>query len=294
MSGDVKGDDMCFANNDENTFHDVTGNETDSTAILDGFIITAGNANFDVWPDDGGGGMNNHDGSPTIINCIFKGNSAFADGGGMRTWGDSQPTIVNCTFIGNKASQEGGGMMNGPGSKPTITNCLFRGNSTGEDGGGMYNNESDPLIVNCLFVENSVKLTGGGMYNVNGSTSVVTNCTFVKNSASSGGGMCNTNSNPTLVNCLFWNNSAEQNPELFNPGSKPIVTHTLVAGGYGGTGNIDGDPLFADPDMRLSPGSPCIDAGDNSSVPKAVTTDLDGNPRIINNVVDMGVFEYDE
>jgi hypothetical protein len=79
-------------------------------------------------------------------------------------------------------------------------------------------------------------------------------------------------------------------------------------------GNIDTDPFFVDPnndDYRLLPGSPCIDAGDNNSVPQDIadldgdgnTTepipfDLDGNPRIVDgnndgkSVVDMGAYEY--
>jgi len=54
---------------------------------------------------------------------------------------------------------------------------------------------------------------------------------------------------------------------------------------------------------RLSTGSPCIDAGDNSAVPDDVTTDLDGNPRFVDDpytedtgvgdppIVDMGAYE---
>jgi hypothetical protein len=59
-----------------------------------------------------------------------------------------------------------------------------------------------------------------------------------------------------------------------------------------GTGNIDLDPLFEDADGRLSCDSPCIDAGDNAAVPADITTDLDGNPRICSDVVDMGAYEW--
>src|SRR5437667_6508269 len=42
--------------------------------------------------------------------------------------------------------------------------------------------------------------------------------------------------------------------------------------------------------FRLQPGSPCINAGNNFYV--STSTDLDGNPRIINGTVDMGAYEF--
>ena len=57
-------------------------------------------------------------------------------------------------------------------------------------------------------------------------------------------------------------------------------------------------------DVRLRPGSPCIDAGDNTAVPGDITTDLDGNPRFVDDpdtpdsgngdppIVDMGAYEF--
>jgi hypothetical protein len=59
-------------------------------------------------------------------------------------------------------------------------------------------------------------------------------------------------------------------------------------------------------DLRLSAGSPCIDAGDNNSIPadtadldgdgdvnEPIPFDLDGNPRIVGAAVDMGAYESD-
>jgi parallel beta-helix repeat protein len=209
LSGDLNGDDQGFENNSENSFHVVIGNGTDSTAVLDGFIISGGNANAESWPDDGGGGMSNFEGSPTISKCIFKGNAAFADGGGMRNWGDTHPQIRNCVFTENKATQEGGGMMNGPDSAPKVINCIFFNNTSGEDGGGMYINESNPLVVNCIFRDNIASLTGGGMYTVNGSRPNVINCTFTRNRAlKAGGALSNLRGKPFLTNCILWANSA--------------------------------------------------------------------------------------
>jgi hypothetical protein len=71
-------------------------------------------------------------------------------------------------------------------------------------------------------------------------------------------------------------------------------------------GNIDSDPLFADPehgDYRLLPGSPCINAGGMYALPTIMLQDgaavicwdpekdLDGNPRISGNGPDMGAYE---
>ena len=85
-----------------------------------------------------------------------------------------------------------------------------------------------------------------------------------------------------------------------------MVTYCCVEGGYEGEGNIDADPLFVGPDnddFHLSPGSPCIDAADNTAVPEDITTDLDGNPRFVDDpdtedtgigypCVDMGAYEF--
>lgn len=159
----------------------------------------------------------------------------------------------------------------------------------------MYNNESyNSLIANCVFSLNSATLTGGGMYNVNESSPKVINCTFNNNSAeSAGGALCNNNGYPTLVNCILWGNSAPDNQEIHNIGSStPVVSFSNISGGYKGTSNIDVDPLFADGELRLSKGSPCIDAGDNNAVPDDISSDHDGNPRILNSIVDLGAYEF--
>jgi hypothetical protein len=59
-------------------------------------------------------------------------------------------------------------------------------------------------------------------------------------------------------------------------------------------------PLVADPlyvsssDFHVRPGSPAIDAGEDSAVPGDLATDLDGNPRIQGSHVDIGAFEAPE
>lgn len=67
-----------------------------------------------------------------------------------------------------------------------------------------------------------------------------------------------------------------------------------------GTNTVVGmNPLFVgEIDFHLTPGSPCVDAGSNSGVPSTLTTDFEGNARIIDGnhdgilTVDMGAYEF--
>jgi len=128
-----------------------------------------------------------------------------------------------------------------------------------------------------------------------------------------GGGMYNYHSNPTLNNCILWGNSASYGiPEIYNVNSTPIISYSDIQGCGGSENwdpsfgvdsgyNIDADPLFVDMgngDLHLQSGSPAIDAGNNDALPPDDTTDLDGNPRIVDGdldgdtIVDMGAYEY--
>ena len=287
-----------------------------------------------------GGGMSNVSSSPTVTNCTFSGNSS-SSGGGMANFNggspivtgcmfsdnwaiggggmanrDSDPTVANCTFNDNFAVDSGGGMANWGGA-PTVTNCTFSENLTPGQGGGMSNvYSSSPTVTNCTFRDNwSINDRGGGLSAWVGSSPTVANCTFTENT---GGGMwMKLNSWMTVTNCILWNNTPN---ELL--GVIPTVTYSDVKGGIAGEGNIDVDPQFVDPnngDYHLLPGSPCIDAADNTGVPadtqdldgdgntdEPVPVDLDGNPRFVDDpdtpdtgnpdgihpIVDMGAFEF--
>jgi hypothetical protein len=291
--------------------------------VLDGFTITGGNANG-VGANARGGGMFNG-GSPTVSNCTVTANSAI-EGGGMINFAvagtpSSSPTIIGCTFEGNMA-EIGGGMVNFN-SNPTVTNCTFRGNTSDQHGGGMLNTVSGPTVTDCTFSGNSAIIRGGAMYMGFECTPTVTNCTFSGNSAMIGRGLSFSArccaSDLTMTNCIL----RDGGDEISNiDGSTVTVTYTNVQGSYTGTGNIDVDPLFVDPDngdYRLSAGSPCIDAGHNWGVPpdtadvdedgdirELTPLDLDGNPRFADDpatkdigcgvpvpfAVDMGAYEF--
>jgi hypothetical protein len=242
---------------------------------------------------------------------------SIIDGGGtgsvVTASGVGSEATLDGFKITNGGGDYGGGMVNNN-SSPTVANCTFSENSAGSDGGGgMYNRESSPTVTNCTFSGNSTTKHGGGMYNYASSPSL-TNCTFSKNSAgSAGGGMRNYSSSPWVTNCILWGDTPQ---EIDNYDSSPVVTHSDIQGGYPGTGNINADPMFVDPDgpdnipgnqdddFHLKPNSPCIDSGDNSA-PALPATDFDGDHRRIDNpwvtdtgngttpIVDIGADEFE-
>jgi hypothetical protein len=350
LSGDLLGDDPPNGgSNAENSYNVTTASGTDQFAVLEGFTIKAGNAN---GPDPGpakwvsGAGMWNETGSPTIRYCRFEGNHADAFGGGLNNRSDSNATVSNCWFVGNSSGKQGGGMANGLSSNTTVVNCVFDGNQVETfTGGGLYSDTSTHMTVaNCRFVGNSAGSKGGGLAAHFGSVTV-TNCLFVGNTAPSlGGAMRFVSADATVSNCTFSMNAAPNGNTLAfdfaasnltmtncvlwdggdqisnTNGSTITMSYSDVQGGWPGDGNINANPLFVDPgngDFRLSPGSPCIDAGNNAAVPldeldldddgnttEPIPYDLDGNPRFVNDqcttdtgvgdpdVVDMGAYEF--
>jgi hypothetical protein len=223
-----------------------------------------------------GGGMYNENSVPTLTNCAFTENSAGLFGGGGILNDNSSSKLADCVFSGNTTTGIGGGMSNRNASEPNLLNCIFRSNSA-VFGGGMDNvSNSNPTLINCIFSGNSAR-NGGGMENLETSKTSLINCTFSSNYAENfGGGISNIqDANPMLVNCIFWDNTPE---DISGPAS---VSYSNVEGGFPGEGNIDLEPLFADPEngdyhLKSQSGrwdpvikswvideitSPCIDAG---------------------------------
>lgn len=269
-----------------------------------------------------GGGMYSYNSSPIVSNCKFTGNSARGGGGAYTggcdpallycTLSPSRPVLTNCTFSGNSASKRGGGIYNSE-SSATLTNCIFSGNSAGLHGGGLYNkNYYDDTIKpnrimtlnNCLFSSNSASYDGGGMVNYY-SSPTLTNCSFIGNSAARWcGGIENVNyylegDIPTLTSCILWGNSHEdgvnESAQISSP-DKPAINYCCIqgwTGGLGGTGNIGADPCFvSSDDYHLSADSPCINTGDPDFIPGPNEVDMDGDPRVSGERVDMGTDEY--
>ena len=265
---------------------------------------------------DAGGGIYCGGPSLTVFNSVISDNTTavehtvFPCGGGISCRGCL--TISNCVINNNTAKGtfdvRGGGIFC-DGWKATITNCTISGNSAGYYGGGIYGEGSEATITNCTIAGNSSAYRGGGIYSKY-SKATITNCTIAGNSADDIGGAICSIGLPKINNCILWGNSA---PEIRG---RVAVSYSDIKGGWDGPGNIDADPCFVQPgywvdandpniivepndpnavwiegDYHLLPSSPCIDTGDPNYIPEPNETDLDGNPRVIGDYIDMGAYE---
>ncbi|MFW5942118.1 MAG: Calx-beta domain-containing protein [Chloroflexota bacterium] len=210
-----------------NAYHVVTSVDTDSSAVLDGFVITAGAADSELFPDDGGGGLVNLQGSATLANLVFSGNYAWSAGGGIANDAGAL-TLNNVHFSGNVAGLDGGGMFNrGTGGSsvagsltetptlaqatgaPTLIDVTF-GENSAETGGGMVNYLISPTLTSVTFFGNAAEFLGGGIYNVE-SNPTLNDVIFDGNWAGEeGGGMVNDFSSPVLQDVLFFENESDQ------------------------------------------------------------------------------------
>jgi hypothetical protein len=254
LSGDLNGDDDTVGYGD-NSVHVVTSSGNSATAVLDGFIITGGNA-----LGASGGGMLTSNGSATVIGCIFRGNRADIGGGGMANM-TADPTLTNCVFVGNVAAASalgfGGGAILNENSNPVLTHCTIAGNAVGDlgftGGGGLLNSASIPILTNCVLWGNTDASGTVETSQILGGATVTYSC-IQGLTAYVGNG--NLGANPTFVS----------DPD---------------DGGDGWT--TGGNDDFGD--LHLQAGSPCIDAADNTVVPAGVTTDRDGGSRFIDDPV---------
>lgn len=295
---------------------------------LDGLIFTAGQDNLvggAIYARASGTG-GTVSSSPTIVNCTFAGNKAYARGGAIFSYASSSidsvfssPKIVNTNFYGNKAILGGGGLE--------VRASSSYGSSI-----------ADPQIINAAFSNNSVNYFGGGLlviatsnFSIASNSPEIINSTFAGNSAFSGSGFLShsqtlyssTASNIDLKNSIFWQNS---NAPIYSAGtgnnhflnikntlvqasSCSSINSGIVPENCIGTMIFNQDPLFvnaATNDLRIATGSPAIDAGSNTDLP-ADTYDLDNDGdttepipydilrlnRIFNGTVDMGAYEND-
>ncbi len=301
-------------------FFNIDGNGMDSSRFIY-CRFTAGKLLGPTTPDSRGGAIY-AEGSSKILfrNCLFDNNYAAYDGGavclllasnadfqncvfnynmcgfyGAALYVDaSHPKIRNCTLSNGYASFFGGGLAGWNGSMLRLENCKVINNKAGAVCGIYTAANSSPVLVNCLFSNNISNLGNGGGMGFSVSNATIINCTIVNNSANIGGaGLWIYNSPSTLKNCIVWNNYPDG---ISVTGTAPVITYSDLQTGFAGTGNISLNPAFVgsgDNPYSILETSPCRNAGALDTAGLMLPAfDLAGNPRVCEDTVDMGAYEF--
>jgi len=168
LSGDIG----TVGDSTDNSYHVVLG--PNQGATLDGFTITRGNAIG--ASNEMGGGMLNTSGLIRVENCTFIHNHASQGGALENDHCPNANTIVNCIFKDNTATLASGAISN-HNTPAHIINCLFAGNSADDTfGAAVYNWGASPSkIINCTFTENNGPANCGVIHS-RGVTSTAENC----------------------------------------------------------------------------------------------------------------------
>ena len=208
----------------------------------------------------------------------------------------------NCVQSSGGAGKYGGGLAIFGG---VAERCFIHGNQStdgsGALAGGVY--AAGGILRNSLITGNIAVSSASGVW-VKGGT--VENCTIAGNHHNPEypsvdcEGVCMFNG--VLKNCIVygnWNTSGEMNikKSQWSQASKFTIDHCcsdVFVEGAPGTGNVIANPQFVDPengDFHLTSGS-CIDAGVNLPWMTADAIDLGGRPRVYNETVDIGCYEF--
>ena len=263
--------------------------------------------------DGAGGAIYCYNSSSPIIlsNIISYNNVGNGRGGGI--FNIQSSTIISNNIISYNNANNGGGIYSGSGNSEVISNNYIANNTAYYGGGGIHSmggNISNNVIVNNECVQN-----GGGIFCTYGNP-IIENNTISNNIAAKGNSIfCNQSSNPTILNSILWNEIPAQQIYLDDEGSDPNIFYCNIQGGQTGievnsnvfylgtySNNININPDFINPsngsgvgfdglnsDWSIDGSSPCVNSGNPTGV--YPLTDIIGNPRISNGIIDIGAYE---
>lgn len=235
-----------------------------------------------------------------IDDCLIKENRANSGGGVYVSFAQEGSGVRNSIIFDNFAEGNGGGIRI-ENEFDEIERNIIAYNQSNANGGGIAGGDIRE-ISNNLFINNSAAISGGGMYS-NDYHSHLINNTFTRNFANSAGAAYLRES--IVLNCIFWDDSSNSEDTYEIYGDFPYLSHCLVDTMLCGnvtwySGNIEGDPVFADTLCHLAYGSPCINGGASwEYFPDADTTiypdstDFESDIRPLNGAWDIGWDEVD-
>ena len=256
---------------------------------------------------NGGGGI--YVDASAVDNCQIVGNQSSGDGGGAWSY---DTRFTHCDIIGNSTNHSGGGVYSHFGTfiflmvaPTTVSQCRISNNYAGISSGGIRTGYYNDKVLNSLVCNNTAGSFGGAMTGFGKAV----NTTIVRNL--SGGYSAGVEGSVNLKNCIVWGNKNSAGAANNIVGKEIVCSYSAVEGGFIGEGNFilaeensgaDNSPYFVNPtigtgeaygngDWHLLPQSVCLNMG---SLDTTILSDidLDGQPRLQQNRVDMGCYEY--
>ena len=174
-------------------------------AVLEGFVVTGGNANGADFPYRSGAGIDGGYGMVTARRCVIEWNSAADDGGGWYLAG----LLEDCWVRWNYAAY-GGGLYTPQGA----ARCVIEQNVGTEAGGGIAYPVGWTAYVDCVIQYNDAPYGAG--IKIGNQVCALVGCTIAGNRASTNGGGidlysdCTCRSELQMYRCRVIDNQAEE------------------------------------------------------------------------------------
>ena len=224
----------------DNAHHVVSAFNSGANTVIDGFIITKGNADLPIWKNGvnsvytydsftisrgSGAGIHMQKSALQINQVIFLANNADQEGGAIiNKWMQLAPvstSITNSTFTSNTTDDNVGGAISDYGTSTYLKNVVFN-NNRANNGGAVYSDGKQRLVIeNCSFINHKNAYPdgyGGALYVTHDFT--VRNSVFKGNTLKRGlGGAIaiyswgdgSPDSQNLIENCVFENNGGNSN-----------------------------------------------------------------------------------
>ncbi|ABX05153.1 MAG TPA: hypothetical protein DEF47_16180 [Herpetosiphon sp.] len=269
LSGDLLGNDVGAASQSnptrsDNSYHVLYCITKPEPMLIDGFVISGGQATNQIFPQNMGGGGLFDRCNLTILNSRFISNAGLF-GGGILNFNTSL-TINQSIFAGNWALSTGGGLENQQNGIVNLRSSAFVGNISQQNTVSAIANASGTLNLH-----NSIVWENNGIAPINGSNNNLN--LNVSYSIVQGGfiGTGNSSSDPQFVDADGADNLVGTLDDDLNLQANSAARNT-------------GNPSLLPSDQT--------DLDGDNDVSEAIPLTIDYRPRINEGFVDMGPYEY--
>lgn len=202
-------------------------------AEIRNLTITGGRADGETLRDASGGALLVNNAAVTVVDVVFRANSASRNGGAVWVF-EASPTFTGCQFADNAAGGGGGGLDCTLYAAPSLQNCRFEANRADWGAGLSCRESSSPVVISTDFLGNTTvgaRGYGGGAFCDLESQPMFFACTFTQNEARYGGAVANfAESGATLVRCtLVANRGLWRGAGIYSNNAATSVSASIVA-----------------------------------------------------------------